>query len=347
MSQRQAWDLVRFARTLTFFDTVPVLKDLDWLKQMILGDDSPTGTAPRSGLGRVLVVTANDAELLAVALRDRGFEPVVTSSASLRVEQFAGVRAAILADATPAAIALAARELPPPTLLPVFDFRRADASVRGWWGAVDDVVMGGVSQSGLQIAGDRARFAGEVSTANNGGFASVRTRNFEPPLDLSGCAGLELVVKGDGQRYKCILRGENRWDGIGYAMSFDTVATGGAEDWQTVRLPFAEFVPVFRAKVVDAPPFAPERTCALQLMLSKFEYDKALNPKFQPGRFALEIAAISAYRDFPVPQVVVLEPGADLQAVLAEQSLHWAAAAGGTPEAIAHQCAQFWRGQMA
>lgn len=29
-------------------------------------------------------------------------------------------------------------------------------------------------------------FAGNVTTANNGGFASVRCRNIEPPLDLSG-----------------------------------------------------------------------------------------------------------------------------------------------------------------
>lgn len=32
-------------------------------------------------------------------------------------------------------------------------------------------------------------FAGSVTTANNGGFASVRTRNLEPPLDLSGGVG--------------------------------------------------------------------------------------------------------------------------------------------------------------
>lgn len=29
-------------------------------------------------------------------------------------------------------------------------------------------------------------FAGNVTSANNGGFASVRCRNAEPPLDLSG-----------------------------------------------------------------------------------------------------------------------------------------------------------------
>jgi hypothetical protein len=38
---------------------------------------------------------------------------------------------------------------------------------------------------------------------------------------------------------------------------------------------------------------------AFQLMLSKFEYDGALNPHFQPGFFRLQIEAIGAYRTLP------------------------------------------------
>ena len=44
----------------------------------------------------------------------------------------------------------------------------------------------------------------------------VRTRNFEPPLDLSRCDTLRLCVKGDGLRYKVTLRTSTNWDGIGY-----------------------------------------------------------------------------------------------------------------------------------
>ena len=44
----------------------------------------------------------------------------------------------------------------------------------------------------------------------------VRTRNFEPPLDLSSCDTLRLRVKGDGLRYKVTLRTSTNWDGIGY-----------------------------------------------------------------------------------------------------------------------------------
>jgi NADH dehydrogenase [ubiquinone] 1 alpha subcomplex assembly factor 1 len=69
-------------------------------------------------------------------------------------------------------------------LIELFDFsdpRAADA-----WRGIDDRVMGGVSRSRLRY--DRAGhavFEGEVSLAQNGGFASVRSspgaRGQRPP----------------------------------------------------------------------------------------------------------------------------------------------------------------------
>ena len=51
------------------------------------------------------------------------------------------------------------------------------------WGAFDDIVMGGVSESIFQIdriGGENGLFglssSGVVSTENNGGFASIRTK---------------------------------------------------------------------------------------------------------------------------------------------------------------------------
>ena len=78
------------------------------------------------------------------------------------------------------------------------------------WGALDDVVMGGVSASSLQFGGNgeggapTGLFKGYVSTDNNGGFASIRSRNFEPIEDLSAYEGFELRIKGDGHRYKFV-----------------------------------------------------------------------------------------------------------------------------------------------
>lgn len=173
----------------------------------------------------------------------------------------------------------------------IFDFTQPSQPLSEIWGALDDVVMGGVSQSGIQLGPAAAAFSGNVSTANSGGFASVRTRNFEPPLDLSAYRGIELRIAGDGNRYKFMLRTENRWDGIAYCHSFDTEA----DRFTTIRIPFAALIPVFRAKTVAERPIDPNRITAMQLMLSKFEYDGALNPHFQPGFFQLQIEWIQAY----------------------------------------------------
>ncbi|MEL7350842.1 MAG: CIA30 family protein [Cyanobacteria bacterium P01_A01_bin.116] len=189
----------------------------------------------------------------------------------------------------------------------VFDFDAADSDL-SLWGTLDDVVMGGVSQGGVflrtsQLAGTVAVFAGEVSTNNSGGFSSIRTQNFEPPYDLSGWSGIKMRVKGDGQRYKFIARNSDGWDSPAYIYSFDTVAN----TWCDIHIPFEAMVPTFRARSMpDAPPFDPAKVFSLQLMLSKFEYDRQLNPKFKAGPFELAVKNIGVYRPRQgVPLVVV------------------------------------------
>ncbi|XP_010999785.1 PREDICTED: uncharacterized protein LOC105107529 isoform X1 [Populus euphratica] len=172
------------------------------------------------------------------------------------------------------------------------------------WGALDDVVMGGVSESSFIIdttggekGGPAGLFKGVVSTTNNGGFTSIRTKNFSVPEDLSSYDGLELRLKGDGRRYKLIVRTSRDWDTVGYTASFDT--TEG--QWQSIRLPFSSFVPVFRARTVsDAPPFDPTSIVSLQLMFSKFEYDGKLNPTFVEGPFQLPVSSIRTFIKDPV-----------------------------------------------
>ncbi len=189
----------------------------------------------------------------------------------------------------------------------LFDFANPDLDVQAVWGALDDVVMGGVSQSGLQQADGMVMFVGNVSTANSGGFASVRTRNFEPPFNLSGWDGIRLRVRGDGNRYKFILRNSPGWDSVAYYASFDTIA----HEWMTVDVSFEQFIPTFRARTVEqAPPLNPAQICSLQFMLSKFEHDGGLNPHFSPGEFQLAIAQISAYSvaSGSSPQVLFISP---------------------------------------
>ncbi|AFY53097.1 NmrA-like family protein [Rivularia sp. PCC 7116] len=197
----------------------------------------------------------------------------------------------------------AKKHLLPSTERILFNFSNPSLDIKNLWGAVDDVVMGGVSQSNIRLSSNTAVFSGNVSTENSGGFASVRTKNFDPAFNLSGYKGIEIRVKGDGKRYKFILRTETSWDGVGYCYSFDTQA----DTWINVQIPFTDLIPVFRAKTVqDAAMVDVNKICSFQLMLSKFEYDGGLNPNFSAGNFALEVEEIKAYGGKELPQFVLV-----------------------------------------
>jgi monofunctional biosynthetic peptidoglycan transglycosylase len=151
------------------------------------------------------------------------------------------------------------------------------------WEVVNDEVMGGISQSQMIITSNKtALFQGELSLENYGGFASVRTNPQD--FQLTGYAGLILRVKGDGKRYRLRLRTDDKFEGIAYQASFMTQS----EKWIDVQLPFREFVPVFRGRVVsDAPILQPDRVRRIGFMIA----DK------QEGPFCLEIDWVKAYSD--------------------------------------------------
>eukprot|EP00304_Pavlova_gyrans_P014349 CAMPEP_0206060824 /NCGR_PEP_ID=MMETSP1466-20131121/52379_1 /ASSEMBLY_ACC=CAM_ASM_001126 /TAXON_ID=44452 /ORGANISM="Pavlova gyrans, Strain CCMP608" /LENGTH=101 /DNA_ID=CAMNT_0053436167 /DNA_START=1 /DNA_END=303 /DNA_ORIENTATION=+ len=99
------------------------------------------------------------------------------------------------------------------------------------------------------------------------------------PLDLSLGAGIALRVRGNGARFKCILRDSDEWNGVAWTASFNT-----RRGESVVRLPFSSFVPTRFAKTIpDSPPLNTRDIKAMQLSLSKFEYDGGLNPTFKEG----------------------------------------------------------------
>lgn len=59
----------------------------------------------------------------------------------------------------------------------------------------------------------------------------INFQNFSEPENLSAYDGLELRVKGDGRRYKLIVRTSRDWDTVGYTAGFDTVEG----EWQSVN----------------------------------------------------------------------------------------------------------------
>lgn len=314
MASQPSWDLGRFMNTLTFFDVLPFSDQLRQMQRWMQGNspESMEVTPLHQQPGWILLagLPAPVRSPLLAALNQQGWPvrvltweagDLVASSPSL--EQ-AGADAPIDAVLSNCRCLVLGSELEPQRLQDlieawclrparvIFDFRYPTEDLKHLWGAVDDVVMGGVSQSALQVIEGMALFAGTVSTANSGGFASIRTRNFEQPLDLSAYEGVQLQVRGDGKRYKLFLRTATAWDSVAYGSSFDTEAG----QWLNLRLPFVDMMPVFRAKIVeDADPLDPAQIRAVQVMLSKFEFDKQLNPRFSPGPFTLQLGLLGAY----------------------------------------------------
>jgi len=109
------------------------------------------------------------------------------------------------------------------------------------WRIVNDGVMGGISRSSMVLTADgHGRFSGQVSLANNGGFASVQlTKTVGRPKEK---AFVVLRLKGDGKRYEFRLKNRVRQ----YESYVHTFATSG--EWETIRLPIADFHPEFRGR---------------------------------------------------------------------------------------------------
>lgn len=131
----------------------------------------------------------------------------------------------------------------------IIDFSNTPAAA---WEIVNDSVMGGISRSAFQLHDDGyAIFSGTVSLEFNGGFASVRART-RTPADLSGFEGFSVRVLGDGKTYSLRIKTvENgRLTRYSYEARFETKAG----EWQTHKLPYSDFKPVFRGRNVRGNP---------------------------------------------------------------------------------------------
>lgn len=156
---------------------------------------------------------------------------------------------------------------------------------------LDDVVMGGASSSTFS----NGVWQGTVTDANNGGFIGIRnTPNFD--WDLTGCRGLELTLRRRSgpsvSRFKVGIRDSTDFNGLVWTASFDLPTTTNPKK---IRVPFDKLTPTKFATVVTGVTLNQSNVVGLQLIYSKFEYNGALNPKFQLGAVDLEILEIRAY----------------------------------------------------
>lgn len=116
------------------------------------------------------------------------------------------------------------------------------------WMTVNDTVMGGISNSSVQIDpnSQQLSFSGNVSMENNGGFASTRSQWVG--YDLRGYDGILMRVLGDGNTYRFRIRTAKTGTEIAYTALFETEA----DQWQEVFIPFAAMIPTYRGFVVYA-----------------------------------------------------------------------------------------------
>ncbi|WP_350606953.1 CIA30 family protein [Pseudoalteromonas sp. MER144-MNA-CIBAN-0113] len=126
-------------------------------------------------------------------------------------------------------------------------FATTEANANARWYVVNDSVMGGISNSQVLYENDNLVFTGNVSLANNGGFASIRTL-----LDLQSqdITKIMLRVKGDGQTYQLRLRTNEYMDGAAYTRSFSTTKS----EWLNIEFLPEDFQLTYRGRLLEQQP---------------------------------------------------------------------------------------------
>ncbi|WP_194945117.1 CIA30 family protein [Shewanella sp. TC10] len=112
----------------------------------------------------------------------------------------------------------------------------------------NDTVMGGISSSEIDNDAtlEQPIFSGNVSLANNGGFASMEYR-INTPIPASNA--VKLTVMGDGKKYQLRFKTPELSFGEAYVASFTTIA---GQKTQHTFTP-SDFNPQFRGRSVNAP----------------------------------------------------------------------------------------------
>lgn len=157
----------------------------------------------------------------------------------------------------------------------LFDFATAASATE--WHTVNDRVMGGVSEGNFRITATTLEFFGTLSLANNGGFASVRTKR--KPLGLKDGDALVARIRGDGRVYSMNLYLDQPVIGFSYRAAVPTTK----DSWIEVKVPLNAFEATSFGRVVkDAGAVKPNEVNAVGFMVS----DKKAGP------FKLELAWI-------------------------------------------------------
>lgn len=126
-------------------------------------------------------------------------------------------------------------EEPPENLVTMrFDFGETGDGAAGWF-ALNDTVMGGVSEGATTLSETGIVFSGTVSTDSNGGFVSLRSPNDE--YDLSPYTDVVISYRLEGPEFSMVLADQVMW----YMPQFKHEVLMQSEDWTTVKVSLYDF----------------------------------------------------------------------------------------------------------
>jgi hypothetical protein len=220
----------------------------------------------------------------------------------------------VLARANSAAFRMVATTTP--TMQPLFSFSADTAQEAiSAWERIDDVIMGGVSNSRLAAApnGECAYFEGRLRELG-GGFCGQRMRLLSEPLDLSSQAGIYLDCEADAdaprRAFKVALRTKQDRGEVVYQAQFVPPPL----ERSTVFLPFDAFKLVRGPRLVPGvPPLSAEATNAtyqMSIIVSKFliSADGAAIDNFKEGRFRLKLFSVGTFAADAAPPSSIMVP---------------------------------------
>ena len=151
------------------------------------------------------------------------------------------------------------------------------------WYCINDTVMGGVSSSTIEKTDSGALlFSGNLSTENNGGFTSSRSRS--DVIDLTGVDQIRLKVKGDGRQYYATIRPTSRNRNVVYYRQKFATKSGSEEE---LILPIEDFKAYAYGRFLPTYP-------ALSSSLGLVSSVGVMLADKKDGAFSLEILSYSA-----------------------------------------------------
>ena len=104
------------------------------------------------------------------------------------------------------------------------------------WVLLSDNVMGGITKSTIEYSNDAVLLTGDISLANYGGFASIKTKYQR--FDLSNYNGIKIRYRSANQKFFFTLEDNKYWAKPYYKNAF---SSNKNDTWEEAIIYFKDF----------------------------------------------------------------------------------------------------------